>query len=141
MSELLNPKPGSVVLDMCAAPGMKTIHLSNLMQNSGKIYAVEQNEHRFQLLRNMVLEAQASCVEPIKGDVLAIGESRFIYIFQIIFLRDSVFLLPLSSLKHINKFQLFIMLYSICRSPARCRIYPCRSLMFWFRNAKSFIVE
>lgn len=77
---------------MCAAPGMKTIHLSNLMQNSGKIYAVEQNEHRFQLLRNMVLEAQASCVEPIKGDVLAIGESRFIYIFQIIFNRNPIFL-------------------------------------------------
>ena len=34
-AKLLNPKPGSVVLDMCAAPGMKSTHLAALMNNLG----------------------------------------------------------------------------------------------------------
>ncbi|XP_008217064.1 probable 28S rRNA (cytosine-C(5))-methyltransferase isoform X1 [Nasonia vitripennis] len=38
-SFLLNPKPDSVVFDACAAPGIKTNHLANIMNNTGLIYA------------------------------------------------------------------------------------------------------
>ena len=34
-SQLLNPARGSMVLDMCAAPGMKTSHLAAIMENTG----------------------------------------------------------------------------------------------------------
>ena len=34
---LLNPTPGSNVLDMCAAPGMKTLHLAAIMKNEGSV--------------------------------------------------------------------------------------------------------
>lgn len=73
-SELLKPEPGSIVLDMCAAPGMKTIHLSNLLGKKGKIYAVEQNEGRFEVLCEMVSSAKALNVETINQDVLTISK-------------------------------------------------------------------
>ncbi|XP_041771729.1 28S rRNA (cytosine-C(5))-methyltransferase isoform X2 [Anopheles merus] len=47
---LLKPSKKSVVLDMCAAPGLKTTHLACLMKNRGRIYAVERNENRYQTL-------------------------------------------------------------------------------------------
>ena len=36
---VLNPKPGDVVLDMCAAPGSKTTQLSQYMNNEGVLVA------------------------------------------------------------------------------------------------------
>ncbi|RLB79060.1 MAG: RsmB/NOP family class I SAM-dependent RNA methyltransferase [Deltaproteobacteria bacterium] len=38
---ILNPRPGSYVLDMCAAPGGKTSHMAQLMGNTGLIVANE----------------------------------------------------------------------------------------------------
>lgn len=36
---VLNPKPGSIVLDMCAAPGSKTTQIAALMKNKGVLVA------------------------------------------------------------------------------------------------------
>uniref|UniRef100_A0A182JWT8 SAM-dependent MTase RsmB/NOP-type domain-containing protein n=1 Tax=Anopheles christyi TaxID=43041 RepID=A0A182JWT8_9DIPT len=47
---LLKPTKKSVVLDMCAAPGLKTTHLACLMKNKGRIYAVERNAERYTTL-------------------------------------------------------------------------------------------
>lgn len=42
-SLVLNPQPGEKVLDMCAAPGNKTTHISFLMKGQGQIIALEKN--------------------------------------------------------------------------------------------------
>ena len=51
ISLLLAPQPGESVLDVCAAPGGKTTHLSQLMKNQGEIYAVDGNPARLNLLK------------------------------------------------------------------------------------------
>ena len=51
---LLAPRPGERVLDLCAAPGGKTTHIADLMQDRGCIVAVDRNENRIRaLLGNM----------------------------------------------------------------------------------------
>lgn len=45
-SLFLSPKPGSYVLDMCAAPGGKTSHLAQLMKGEGLIVANELQRKR-----------------------------------------------------------------------------------------------
>lgn len=44
-SLVLNPQPGETVLDMCAAPGNKTTHISFLMkgQVKEKVYFTDHN--------------------------------------------------------------------------------------------------
>ncbi len=50
--EVLDPKPGEIVLDCCAAPGGKTTQLAQLMQNKGVVIALEKKSHRLLSLRN-----------------------------------------------------------------------------------------
>ncbi|XP_068082524.1 28S rRNA (cytosine-C(5))-methyltransferase isoform X2 [Anabrus simplex] len=69
-SFLLNPRPGSVVLDMCAAPGMKTTHLAALMEDSGILYAVEKDRQRTSTLKKMVKKSTATCVRVACKDAL-----------------------------------------------------------------------
>ena len=47
---LLDPQPGERVLDACAAPGGKTTHLAQLMQNQGTIIALDRQHVRLHQL-------------------------------------------------------------------------------------------
>lgn len=52
ISEILNPKPGERVLDVCAAPGGKTTHLAELMENKGLVIARDVYDHKLELVKN-----------------------------------------------------------------------------------------
>lgn len=54
VARLLNPKEGEYVLDMCAAPGSKTSHLAQLMNNKGRIDAYDLYEHKVLLVNSQM---------------------------------------------------------------------------------------
>ena len=62
----LNPKPNEYVLDACSAPGGKTTHIAELMQNKGKIEAWDIHEHRVKLVQK---NAKRLGIDIIKTDV------------------------------------------------------------------------
>jgi 16S rRNA (cytosine967-C5)-methyltransferase len=47
---LLAPQPGEQVLDICAAPGGKTTHLAQLMDNRGAIFACDAAPRKLELI-------------------------------------------------------------------------------------------
>ena len=49
-ANVLNPQPGMKVLDMCAAPGGKTTHIAEKMQNEGSILAMDLHPHKLDLI-------------------------------------------------------------------------------------------
>ena len=69
---LLGPRPGERVLDLCAAPGGKTTHAADLMQDRGCIVAVDRNEDRIRaLLGNMYRTAHPNVL-------VVAGDGRFL---------------------------------------------------------------
>jgi 16S rRNA (cytosine967-C5)-methyltransferase len=54
-----NPKPGETWWDTCAGEGGKTLHLSELMENKGLIWASDRNTGRLATLRKRAGRAQA----------------------------------------------------------------------------------
>lgn len=49
-AKVLDPKPGELVLDMCAAPGSKTTQIAQYMQNKGVLIANDSNGKRLKAL-------------------------------------------------------------------------------------------
>ena len=43
---------GMTVLDLCSAPGGKTTHIAELMNNTGKVYGFDIYEHKLQLIKS-----------------------------------------------------------------------------------------
>ncbi|KAG8268464.1 putative 28S rRNA (cytosine-C(5))-methyltransferase [Homalodisca vitripennis] len=73
---LLRPHAHSTVLDMCAAPGLKTIQLAGIAQ-SGKVYAVERDEGRFQSLKEMIANSGADNVVTLHNDVTKLSLEKY----------------------------------------------------------------
>lgn len=50
VARVLNPDKRDIVVDLCAAPGSKTSHLAQLMENQGNIIAVDNGSERISKL-------------------------------------------------------------------------------------------
>ncbi|MBQ7036448.1 MAG: 16S rRNA (cytosine(967)-C(5))-methyltransferase RsmB [Clostridia bacterium] len=60
----LHPRPGEAVLDVCAAPGGKTTHMAELMENEGSVTAWDIHPHRVELIRKNAARLGLSNVVP-----------------------------------------------------------------------------
>ncbi|KAL8522282.1 hypothetical protein ACS0TY_012422 [Phlomoides rotata] len=75
----LGPRPGWEVVDACAAPGNKTVHLAALMKGKGKIIACELNKERVDRLKNNVNLAGATNVKVKHQDFLKLDPEDPLY--------------------------------------------------------------
>jgi 16S rRNA (cytosine967-C5)-methyltransferase len=73
IARLLDPQPGELVADVCAAPGTKTTHLAQLMGNRGRIVAMDPNTARLRLLTQAAARLGVSIVEAHTGGVAAVS--------------------------------------------------------------------
>ncbi|KZV51869.1 putative 28S rRNA (cytosine-C(5))-methyltransferase [Dorcoceras hygrometricum] len=71
----LAPEPGWEVIDACAAPGNKTLHLAALMKGKGKIIACERDRERVKRLKENVTLAGALNVKVEHEDFLNLDPS------------------------------------------------------------------
>ncbi len=67
-AEAASPKPSSTVMDVCAAPGAKTTHLAQLMQNKGDIYSLDYSKRRMKVWRQEVGRMWVNIASPVIAD-------------------------------------------------------------------------
>ncbi len=65
---LLDPRPGEKILDVCAAPGGKTGHIAELMNNSGLIVACDRGPDRLRILTENVARLGLGIVTVLESD-------------------------------------------------------------------------
>ena len=54
MSQLLNPNDKDLVLDVCAAPGGKSSHISELMSGKGKIISIDKYITKVDMMKRIL---------------------------------------------------------------------------------------
>ena len=67
-----SPKRGSVVLDVCAAPGNKTSHLADIMDNTGEIFSIDLSEKRLSHWKTEMDRTGVTVAYPILGEARSI---------------------------------------------------------------------
>ncbi|NMW84903.1 16S rRNA (cytosine(967)-C(5))-methyltransferase RsmB [Peptoniphilus sp. AGMB00490] len=75
VSTFLNPKEESKVLDLCAAPGGKTTHLSEIMNNTGEIIACDKSKGKIKLIEENAERLGAKNIKTMVNDARVLNES------------------------------------------------------------------
>lgn len=70
----LDPQPNEIILDLAAAPGGKTTHISQLMQNSGLIIAIEEDRLRVRSLESNIMRCGVTNTMVLRGNAKRIGQ-------------------------------------------------------------------
>jgi 16S rRNA (cytosine967-C5)-methyltransferase len=73
VARLLDPRPGDTVGDVCAAPGTKSAHLAQLMDNRGRVVAMDPQPARLRLVGETAARLGVSIVETREGEVESLG--------------------------------------------------------------------
>lgn len=78
---LLNPPVGATVLDLCSAPGGKTIALADKVGPQGMVISLDIDNHRLELVRQNASQTGLKNIEFVHEDLLKFAPSeKFKYI-------------------------------------------------------------
>jgi len=74
---LLDPSPGDSVLDLCAAPGGKTLAIWRRLEGKGQVTAVDVDGHRLQRLAENVHRVGAEAIQVVEADATAFKGEKY----------------------------------------------------------------
>lgn len=69
---LLNPKAGETILDACSAPGGKTTHMAELMDNTGLIVAMDKKGSRLRTVEKNAKRLDIGIIKILEGDATGV---------------------------------------------------------------------
>lgn len=68
VSLVVAPEKGETIVDLCAAPGGKTVHLAEMLENTGRVVAVDKHESRLKLVKDARLKQGLKNLETVAAD-------------------------------------------------------------------------
>lgn len=68
VGQIIDPKPGSLVVDVCSAPGGKATHIAQIMNNEGRILSRDIHDHKLKLIEENASRLGINIIETAEGD-------------------------------------------------------------------------
>ncbi len=75
VSHLAAPKKGDCIIDVCAAPGGKALHMAELLEGSGSVEARDLTDYKVNLIQENILRADVSNMSAVKWDATVLDEN------------------------------------------------------------------
>ncbi|MFZ5816728.1 MAG: 16S rRNA (cytosine(967)-C(5))-methyltransferase RsmB [Bacillota bacterium] len=75
VAAVVDPQPGWTVIDLAAAPGGKSTHLAELMQNQGRVIAIDIHPHKVELIEQNAARLGIEIVQAVAMDARDVGRS------------------------------------------------------------------
>ena len=70
IAKIVDPKAGELIIDVCSAPGGKTTHMAQLMDNKGTIIARDIYDHKLKLIKKNAERLGIDIIKTEKFDAL-----------------------------------------------------------------------
>lgn len=77
VAQIMDPKEGSVVLDVCSAPGGKATHIAQMMNNRGEIISRDIYPHKLNLIKDISNRLEIDIIKVEKFDALKFDRELF----------------------------------------------------------------
>ena len=74
VSHWADPQEGDYIIDVCAAPGGKSIHMAELLHGTGKVQARDLTEYKVGLIWDNIFRSGLSNIEAIQWDATVLHE-------------------------------------------------------------------
>jgi len=75
VSHIANPKEGDMVLDVCAAPGGKALHMAELLKGTGHVEARDLTDYKVDLIRDNIDRTGVQNMDAVKWDATVTDEN------------------------------------------------------------------
>ena len=75
VGQIMDPKPGSIVLDICSAPGGKATHIAEIMENKGQVLTSDIHENKLGLIKENAKRLGIKIIETKSSDASKRDES------------------------------------------------------------------
>ena len=75
VAHLANPKEGDIVIDVCAAPGGKALHMAELLHGTGHVEARDLTEYKVNLIWDNIQRSGMQNIEAVRWDATVLDEA------------------------------------------------------------------
>lgn len=75
VAEKADPKDGDVVLDVCAAPGGKALHVAEKLHSTGLVEARDVSDHKVALIEDNILRSGLTNIRAVCADAMVKDET------------------------------------------------------------------
>lgn len=74
VAEAVAPQAGMKVLDCCSAPGGKSTHMAELMNNQGEVWSCDLHSHKLRFIEEQAKRLSITCIHPMAEDARLLGK-------------------------------------------------------------------